>query len=601
MTTVDRLDSAEFRAEVERRLAGLNPTERAVAARRLDRIICNRKARLRFPSPGALARFVQPDTVQTKLMDAFDRVALDCERGIRRRWVISCPPQEGKSVRMGQVFPLWLLINDPSRRIAIASYEQGLSGRNSLQARQWIETHGGGYKGDRTFAGQEDELGLLLDPDNARQTAWSLADVPGRRAGGVIAVGVGSAFTGRAADVLIVDDPVKDAKQADSDEQRKVSHNWFQAVAEARLGRDAIVVVIQTRWHADDLTGWLLRRDAEELTPEWSTLVVPAVADTADPLGRAPGEFLESARGARDWDRIRRRVGERWWAALYLCKPSPPAGGVFQAEWFDHHRVAAAPELLRIEVFVDPADNEGTGDEAGVMVMGTDAAQNYYLLEDLSGHMTVNRWLRVALLACLRNSAGAVRYEKSLSQLDKRAKVAWRDLLLQAGVLREQWQKLALPGQAWPMRPLDKVVAAGVHELQRRDSTAEELVSLEAELVEVWPLVPTALALPVTGPLVKGFKAHGSKTVRAQLVAPLYEGGHVRHVGHFPEAEHQMVVWQEGQDSPDRMDTVVHGITFLSGGGVVAELAGATGSIPTRTGSRGAPQMSRSTSAMGRR
>lgn len=601
MTTLDRLDSAEFRAEVERRLADLNPTERAVAARRLDRIIRNRKARKRFPSPGTLAKFVQPDTVQTALMDAFDRVALSCERGISRRWVISCPPQEGKSVRMGQVFPLWLLINDPSRRVAIASYEQGLSGRNSLQVRQWIETHGGGYKGDRTFAGQEDELGLLLDPDNARQTAWSLADVPGRRAGGVIAVGVGSAFTGRSADVLIVDDPVKDAKQADSEEQRKISHNWFQAVGEARLGRDAIVVVIQTRWHEDDLTGWLLRKDSEEPTPEWSQLIVPAQATVDDPLGRAPGEYLDSARGERDWKRIEKRVGQRWWAALYLCQPSPPAGGVFKTKWFERNRVRATPELLRVEVFVDPADNEGTGDEAGVMVMGAGANEDYYLLEDLSGHMTVSRWLRVALLAALRHKAGAVRYERSLSQLGKRAKTAWRDLRVQATTLDEHWRKVALPGQAWPSRPAVKAVSAAAHELQRKDSTAEELVSLEAELAELWPLVPAALALPVTGPPVKGFRAEGSKTTRAQLVAPLVEDNHVKHVGYYPEAERQMVAWQEGQDSPDRMDTYVHGLTILSGGGVAAELTGASGSLPTRSAARPGTTIGRSTQTMTRR
>jgi hypothetical protein len=603
VTTLDQLDSDKFRAEVERRLAGLNPTERVVAARRLDREVRNRRARKRFPSPGALARYVQPDTVQTQLMDALDRVALECQRGTRRRWVISCPPQEGKSVRMGQVFPLWLLINDPSRRIAIASYEQGLSGRNSLQVRQWIETHGGGYRGDRTFAGQDDELGLLLDPDNARQTAWSLADVPGRRSGGIIAVGVGSAFTGRAADVLIVDDPVKDAKQADSEEQRKISHNWFQAVAEARLGLNAIVVVIQTRWHEDDLTGWLLRKDSEEITPEWSQLIVPAQATVDDPLGRAPGEFLESARGERDWAKIKKRVGERWWAALYLCKPSPPAGGVFKEKWFDRNRVAATPELLRIEVFVDPADNEGTGDEAGVMVMGAGGNEDYYLLEDLSGHMTVSRWSRVALLACLRHKAGAVRYERSLSQLGKRIKMVWRDLLIQAKTLDEEWRKRALPGQAWPTRPHSGVVAKAVHLLQRKDATAEELVSLEAELAELWPQVPAALAIPETGPSIRSMRAEGSKTTRAQLVAPLVENDHVKHVGHFPEFERQAITWQEGQDSPDRMDAWVHGLTVFSGGGVGVELTGATGQMPTRSAGRpgGSTTIGRSTNTMGRR
>lgn len=591
--------TAGLDAEIRERLARLNPAERRLAEIRLHRIAARKRAVRRFPTPGHLAKFIHPDTIQTQLMVELDKVALAADAGMQRQWLISTPPQEGKSQRMAEVLPLWFLIRDPARRIVVASYEQGLAGRSTLAVRQAIETHGGGYKGDRRAVVQEDELGLLLDPDRAQQTNWNLADVPGRRNGGMVAVGVGSAFTGRSADILIIDDPVKDAKAADSAEQRKSIQNWYQAVARTRLSGHAIVIVIQTRWHEDDLMGWLAREDDLLATPRWSRLIVPAIAKHHDPLGRAPGEYLVSARGRTpaDWDQIRADVGERWWAALFDCDPHPPAGGVFHLEWIANHRVKAAPERERTEVFVDPADNEGQGDEAGVVVAARGIDARYYVLADASDHMTVGRWLRVAFLQALHWGASAVRYEKSLSGLERQARQAWKDLLREARRLAALWQASVPPDVGWPVAPTGALLARAVAVLARDDSTAAERTKLEHDLLELWPYVPAVLALPESGIPARGLAAHGSKTFRAQMISPLYEQGHVSHVGHFPELEHQLVAWQEGQDSPDRMDAVVHALTELSRGGGTAEISGATGQIPTRTSHSTIPRMG----SMGRR
>lgn len=576
-------------ADIRARLDKLSPAERRLAEIRLRRIARRKRALRRFPTPGHLAKFLHPDTVQTALMARLDQVALECDAGLQRRWLISTPPQEGKTQRMALATPLWFLLRDPSRRIALASYEQGLAARSGLAARQAIESYGGGYKGDRHARDDnDDELGLLLDPDNAKQSSWSLADVPGRRNGGIISVGVGSAFTGRSVDVLIVDDPVKNAKDADSEEQRKASHDWFQAVAETRLSGNAIVIVIQTRWHEDDLMGWLLTKDDAESTKRWARLFVPAIASkTDDPVGREVGEYLDSARARtqEDWDQIRKNVGERWWAALYMCEPAPPKGGVFQLEWIQNNRVKEVPELLRTEVYVDPADNEGTGDEAGIVVAAEGVDHRYYVLADLSDHMTVGRWFRVAFLAALRYGATAIRYEKSLSGLARQAPQSWRDLRREAAKLDELRKAWALPGQgqAWPVHPDGTVIEKTRDVLARDDATPAEKVTLEANLIELWPLVPKVMALPVSGISVRSFPAEGTKTFRAKMVGPVYEGGHVSHVGHFPTLEHQQVSWQEGQDSPDRMDALVHAITTLARNSGGVEMSGARGQMNTRT------------------
>jgi hypothetical protein len=201
-------------------LGTLNSTERRLAEIRLERILKRKHALRNFPTPGHLAKLLDPATIQTPMMHALDKVALACDSGAQRRWLISCPPQEGKSQRMGIAAPLWLLLRDPSRRIVTASYEQGLAARSTVAVRDGIEAHGGGYKGEHRGPEQEDHLGLVLDPGRAMKTNWNLIDAPSRRNGGMIAAGIGSALTGRPADVLIVDDPVKDAKQADSELQR---------------------------------------------------------------------------------------------------------------------------------------------------------------------------------------------------------------------------------------------------------------------------------------------------------------------------------------------------------------------------------------------
>lgn len=564
----DDLDVLE--AQIRTRLDQLNPGERRLAQLRLDRILRRKRALALYPSPGHLAKLLHPDTVQTAMMTALDQVAIAADSGFQRRWIISTPPQEGKSTRMGTAVPLWLLMRDPTRRIVIASYEQTLAARSTLAVRQAIETYGAGYKGDRNYLGQEDQLGLILDPDQAKQANWNLIDGPGRRNGGMVAVGVGGSLTGRAADVLIIDDAVKNALQADNPQQRQAIWDWYQSVALTRLPPGAVVIVIGTRWHEDDLIGRIIKDDRIGVS-SFRQLVIPAIAKSKDPLGREPGEYLTSTRGrtVAEWKEIRRRVGERFWFAMYMGDPHPPAGGIFQLSWIENHRRPVAPELSVVEVFVDPADNEGDGDEAGVITMGRGAEDKHlYVLADDSGHMTSGRWFRVAFLAALRWDATAVRYEKSLSGLRRIGRRAWKDLLREAKKLHELDPFRGADFMRRPEIPDPELIFEAATELARDDAESEEIVKLQRDLTELWPLVPKVMEMPETGVPVQAFPARGTKTHRAKMTGPMHEWGHVHWVGQdFPELKYQLVGWQESQDSPDRMDAYVHGVTRLGQAG----------------------------------
>jgi predicted phage terminase large subunit-like protein len=159
------------------------------------------------------------------------------------------------------------------------------------------------------------------------------------REGGVYSAGIGGALTGRPLDGLIVDDPIKDREQADSVPYRERAWDWWLEVGSTRLSPGAFVVFIATRWHEDDPIGRLLAAEDGHL---WRVVNIPAQADhdpndgETDPLGRRPGEFMESARGRTtgQWEAIKVRSGSRTWNALYQGRPAPAEGGTFKRDWW---------------------------------------------------------------------------------------------------------------------------------------------------------------------------------------------------------------------------------------------------------------------------
>jgi len=279
-----------------------------------------------WATPGALARHMDPQTVQTAALDLLDANLVDVAEGRCRRLIWSMPPQEGKSERTSRRFPLWLLVRNPDLRIAIVSYEAGV-------ARRW-------GRAIRNDIAEHPELGLTVRADTSAAHEWQLE---GHR-GGVYSVGIGGALTGRPVDVLLIDDPLKGRKEADSPTFRQACKDFYTDTARTRLAPTAPQIIIQTRWHEDDLSGWLLAGPSGH---EWRYINVPAQAEgDDDPLGRRPGEYLISARGrtAADWEMTRRDVGARTWSALYQGRPAPAEGGLFKRS---HWRWYMAPQAVR--------------------------------------------------------------------------------------------------------------------------------------------------------------------------------------------------------------------------------------------------------------
>lgn len=288
------------------------------------------------------------------------------------------------SVRAAQVFPIWALAHNPDLRIVLASYGQSLANRNGRAIRNQVIAH--------------PEVGFRIAKDNGSVSEWS---VQGHE-GGVLSVGVGAGVTGRSADLVIIDDPHKDRKEADSAIMRDTVWDWWTDAVASRLSPGAPVVVIMTRWHSDDLVGRLLERDAHA---GWEVINIPAQADhnpakgETDPLGREPGEFMLSARGRtkRNWEKRKATAGAKTWASLYQGRPSPQSGGVFPVteEWarYSTPMWVQRPDGSCIIPGANPGDREDTELVQSWDLTFKDGASSDYVVGQV--------WLRVGAKAFL--------------------------------------------------------------------------------------------------------------------------------------------------------------------------------------------------------
>lgn len=180
----------------------------------------------RWSTPGDLAQQIDPRIVQTPALDLMDAALVEAFNTPDGRLIWAMPPQEGKSDRTMK-FIVWALTQNPDLRIINASYAQGLANRNGRTIRNTILGH--------------PELGLQIAPDNGAAHEWQIAG----HDGGVLAVGRGAGATGRPCDLLVIDDPIKDRKEADSEIIRQACVDWWTDVLSTRLAPGATVILIQ--------------------------------------------------------------------------------------------------------------------------------------------------------------------------------------------------------------------------------------------------------------------------------------------------------------------------------------------------------------------
>lgn len=296
------------------------------------------------------------------------------ERGDIRRLMIFMPPGYAKSTYVSQLFISWYLGRRPTDMVIFASHTHelaaswGRKARNMLRMPEW-------------------PFPAVLAADKQGEHEWYTD-----RGGGYFAVGVGGSVTGRRADLGVIDDPIRSREDADSETIRDKIWDWWKADFRTRLKPGARVVIIQTRWHENDLAGRLLPEgwyDSGTVTStegeEWEVVSLPAIAETNDPLGRNVGDPLWP-----EWfplDQVlaekaaQSGASERNWSALYQQRPAPEEGDFFRREWLEFYAGQPRREALRIYGASDYAITANGGDWTVHGICGVDENDDLYVLD----------------------------------------------------------------------------------------------------------------------------------------------------------------------------------------------------------------------------
>lgn len=263
------------------------------------------------------------------------------EPGWPRRLLVTMPPRHGKSEMCSHWFPVWTLALHPEHQVILCSYEAEFAAR-------W------GRKCRRTTQELYPILGAKIMEDSRAAHRWETSN-----RGGMTTAGVGGPITGRGGNLLILDDPVKNAEEANSQVIRENLWEWWTTTFLTREqprsspGAETILLLIMTRWHEDDLAGRIMS------SPEfkfWRHVNLPAIAEPNDVLARPEGAALwPDMFGEEFFDQKRQEIGSRAFTALYQQRPSPPGGsGINRLWWRWYDELPPLEECQQQVISVDP-------------------------------------------------------------------------------------------------------------------------------------------------------------------------------------------------------------------------------------------------------
>jgi predicted phage terminase large subunit-like protein len=246
------------------------------------------------------------------------------ESGAGQNLLVFMPPRHGKSELISRFFPAWLMTMFPEIRVMLASYEAAF-------AASW------GRKARDAFEFWAPMLKLRVTPGAASADWWEVQRIMGatfRNTGGAMyTAGVGGSLTGKGGNIIIIDDPIKNAESAMSPLLREKAMDWYLSTLSTRLEPNASQIIVHTRWHTDDLGGRILEA-AKENGEVWRVIDFPALAMETDVLGREAGEALWPDRfSAEKLHEVEKKMGPYWFSAMYQQQPIPEGKSVFQKAW----------------------------------------------------------------------------------------------------------------------------------------------------------------------------------------------------------------------------------------------------------------------------
>ena len=283
------------------------------------------------------------------------------------------PPGSAKSTYASVLFPPWLMQRQPKANLLAASHTTELAEKWGRRVRNLVNEH-------------SPTLGISPSHDSQAAGRWSTS------AGAeYYAAGVGTGIAGFRAKYGLIDDPIRSRQDADSELIRDRIWDWYINDFRTRLVPGAAEVLIQTRWHEDDLAGRALNHS------KWHVISLPAICESRDDqLGRKVGEPLwnddQYGYGGQLLE-IAKNTPARTWSALYQQRPAPEDGDYFRAEWLRPYTAKPAVETMRIYGGSDYAVTADGGDYTVHAVVGLDPDGRPWLLDLWRGQTDSAVWI----------------------------------------------------------------------------------------------------------------------------------------------------------------------------------------------------------------
>lgn len=333
--------------------------------------------------------------------DLCDRVQEFVEKPTDKAYeimIISTPPQHGKSTTITETLPSWYLMKHPDDNVIQVSYGDDLAERFGKRNKEKIAEFG-------------DIFGVELDPSKKTSRDFMLKG----HAGGMISKGIGSGLTGNRASLLIIDDPIKNRGEADSERTRDSIWDEFQNSILSRLKAGGKLILIMTRWHEDDLAGRIL-----ENMPEVTTYVnyECECESENDPLGREIGEPLcpEIGKGKTWLESFKKNFtnesGMRAWEALFQGHPTIAEGNILKKEWWQYYDPAKEPKYDQMVMSVDATFKDGERNDFVAISVWGKKENKIYLVKMINEHLNFTATLhKIRLLKAHYPRIGAIYVE----------------------------------------------------------------------------------------------------------------------------------------------------------------------------------------------
>lgn len=314
------------------------------------------------------------------LIEAIERMVKgepDNDGKLMMRFACSIPPQHGKSLILSRMATAWMIGRKPTMHVIIGSYAAGLARDIGTDVRDILLK----------------PVFTSIFPDCVlRDDTQSKTELGTTKGGDLLFVGRGEGTTGKPCDFFIIDDPIKDASEAQSDIIRAAVYKWYTSVVFSRCHVRAPILIVHTRWHEDDLIGRLCDPKHPDYNAKksrrWLYINIPAILDdenVAALLGKKKGDALWPDRFPLEHLEEARENDETTFTALYLGRPYPEDGDYFKKPWlFTYDDPGMLPKNLRVYAASDHALTKDKKNDANCLgCFGVDETDTIWIFPDL--------------------------------------------------------------------------------------------------------------------------------------------------------------------------------------------------------------------------